>query len=113
MTAICQTCPETVCTELRAEQLKLDRFSIDAAAADQVYSDNPVPPPGYRNASDDDLKAMGLKRSFIDRPIDPTTDKPSDFRAAVFINDQTGDRLVAFRGSTLSGEDWRTNAQQA
>ncbi len=116
---VLQVCPFSVCPDLLAEQKKLARFEIDAAAASSAYepydpnssTTTRTPPPGYRNATDDDLTTMNLTREFIDNPTMPHTDKPSDFRAAVFVNEKTGEKLVAFKG-TSSLEDWKNNLQQ-
>ncbi len=110
---VCQTCKATKCAELRSEEAKLERFTTDAIAADQVYADKPVPPPGYRNATDDDLIGLGLSRSYIESPYDEVAKRKSDFKATVFVNETTGEKLVAFRGSGARLQDWETNLDQA
>ena len=47
----------------------------------------------------------------LEHPINPKTKKPTDFRAAVFVNNQSGTALVAYKGTT-SREDWATNFAQ-
>lgn len=115
MSGVVARCPDAKCPALRAELAKLDRFQIDAAAASAAYDpiDKRVPPPGFRNATDADLADMNLTREFIDNPTFAGRSEPSNFRAAVFVNETTGERLVAFKGTTMtSGEDWKNNAQQ-
>lgn len=117
--SVLQVCSLSVCSTLLAEQQKLARFEIDAAAASSAYEPHDpntptttrTPPPGYRNATDDDLATMNLTRDFIENPTMPHTDNPSDFRAAVFVNETTREKLVAFKG-TSSLEDWKNNLQQ-
>ncbi|NVN41737.1 PAAR domain-containing protein, partial [Ameyamaea chiangmaiensis] len=102
-----------VCSALRDEQATFERFRVDAQAASAAYDppESRTPPDGYRNATDDDLRTLGLKKSMLEHPVDPRTTKPTDFRAAVFINNTTNAPIVAFKG-TSSGEDWKTNAAQ-
>lgn len=110
-----QPCAGAKCPALRAEAAKIERYEIDAQASKAVY--DPMPgrkaPDGYHNATDDELADMNLSRDYIDNPIDPKTGKPSNFRSAVFINDKTGETLIAYKGTTPSSlEDWKNNAQQ-
>lgn len=110
-----QSCAVPLCARLRAELAKIRRYEIDAAAAEGAYE--PMPdrkaPPGYHNATDEELARMNLTRDYMDHPINPATGKPSDFRSAAYINDTTGETLIAFKGTTpTSLEDWRNNAQQ-
>ncbi len=102
-----------VCTALRGEEATFERFRIDAQAASAAYDppETRSAPDGYRNASVADLNKLGLKPEALEHPIDPKTNKPTQFRAAVFINDKTGAPLVAYKGTT-SGEDWATNFGQ-
>lgn len=109
---VCKECKQQTCTKLRTEEAKLKRFKIDAQAADAAYSDNPIPPKGFRNATDDDLNNLGLTRDYIQNPIDKKTGQPTNFKTAVFVNESNGEKIIAFRGSTLSGDDWTTNAKQ-
>ena len=105
-----------VCTALRAEAAKFAQFAVDAAAAEAAY-DPPATrkaPPGYHNATPAELQKLRLNEAMLEHPIDPKTGQPSDFRAAVFMNDQTGAPLVAFKGTTpTSGQDWAANTGQA
>lgn len=108
-------CKQSICRALAEEASKIARFKIDAAASEAAYADlnDRVPPDGFRNAKDADLARLGLSRDFIDHPIDPKTGKPSNFRAVVFINDATQEKLIAFKGTTwYSPEDWANNARQ-
>lgn len=102
-----------VCTALRGEEATFERFRIDAQAASAVYDppETRKPPEGYRNATTEDLRKLRLKPDMLEHPIDPNTKEPTEFRAAVFINDRTGAPLVAYKGTT-SGADWKTNISQ-
>jgi uncharacterized Zn-binding protein involved in type VI secretion len=102
-----------VCAALRGEEATFERFRIDAQAASAVYDppETRKPPEGYRNATTEDLRKLRLKPDMLEHPIDPNTKEPSEFRAAVFINDRTGAPLVAYKGTT-SGADWKTNISQ-
>jgi hypothetical protein len=109
LSALVQACSK--CPKLRAEAAKHRQFATDADAAQSVYADAPTPPRGYRAATDSELAEMRLTREYIDEPLDPQTGRPTEFRAAVFIEERTGDPLVAFRG-TQSIDDWRANFSQ-
>ena len=102
-----------VCTALRGEEATFERFRIDAQAASAVYDppETRKPPEGYRNATTEDLRNLRLKADMLEHPVDPNTKEPSDFRAAVFINDRTGAPLIAYKGTT-SIPDWKTNINQ-
>lgn len=103
-----------ICSALRSEQDRFEHFRIDAQAASAVYNpkESRIPPDGYRNATEEDLKKLGLNSEMIEHPRDRANhNKPTDFRAAVFINGKTGVPLVAFKGTT-SLEDWKTNFSQ-
>ncbi len=102
-----------VCTVLRGEEATFERFRIDAQAASAAYDppETRKPPEGYRNATTEDLRKLRLKPDMLEHPVNPETQQPTDFRAAVFIDDRTGAPLVAYKGTT-SGEDWKTNLGQ-
>lgn len=102
-----------VCTALRGEEATFERFRIDAQAATAVYDppETRKPPDGYRNATTEDLRKLRLKPDMLEHPVNPETKQPTDFRAAVFIDDRTGAPLIAYKGTT-SGEDWKTNISQ-
>ncbi len=104
-----------ICVSLRAEQVKLERFRIDAQAASAAYEppETRTPPEGYRNATEADLGRLRLTANMLEHPIDPKTGEQSEFRAAVFIDQKTGSPLVAYKGTTMtSGGDWTVNAEQ-
>lgn len=104
-----------ICSALRADEAKLDQFAVDAAAAQAAY-DPPATrkaPPGYHNATAADLQSLRLSEAMLEHPIDRKTGQPSEFRAAVFMNDKTGAPIIAYKGTTLSSrEDWLVNAEQ-
>ncbi|GBQ98241.1 hypothetical protein AA23498_3158 [Acetobacter nitrogenifigens DSM 23921 = NBRC 105050] len=102
-----------VCSALRGEAATFERFRIDAQAASAAYDppESRTPPDGYRNATDEDLRKLRLSPEMLEHPTNPKTNKPTDFRAAVFINNKTNAPIVAFKG-TSSGEDWKTNFAQ-
>lgn len=123
MPEICRPCLAALCTRLREEKAKLQRFAeIDAKAANAAYEpyspgDEPdpkrVPPPGFRNATDADLEALNIPRSMIENPVFDKDKGPSAFRAAVFINETTKEVLMAYQGTDfLSLEDWKNNKLQ-
>lgn len=104
-----------VCSALRSDEGKLGQFAIDAAAAEAAYAppETRRAPPGYHNATAAELQSLGLKETMLEHPVDPATGKPSEFRAAVFMNDKTGAPIVAYKGTTPSSrEDWLVNAEQ-
>ena len=106
-----------VCSALRGQQNDLARFAIDAQAAAAAYDppETRKAPDGYRNATTEDLTALGLSQDMLEHPLNRSTNPPTktEFRAAVFINKRTNAPLVAFKGtSPFSGEDWNTNIRQ-
>ncbi|MBA4178145.1 MAG: hypothetical protein C0505_16550 [Leptothrix sp. (in: Bacteria)] len=71
-----------------------------------------APPPGFKNATADDLAGMGLTQDML-------TPEGSQFRAAVYMKDEAvwgpdpkPAAVVAFRGSTPAKEDWDNNFAQ-
>jgi uncharacterized Zn-binding protein involved in type VI secretion len=102
-----------ICVSLRAEQGKLERFRIDAQAASAAYDppETRTPPEGYRNATEADLGRLRLTADMLEHPTNRKTGEPSEFRAAVFIDQKTGSPLIAYKGTT-SGADWAVNAEQ-
>ncbi len=104
-----------ICASLRAEEATLERFRIDAQAAAAAYDppETRKAPDGYHNATPEELRRLGLNKAMLEHPVDPTTHKPTEFRAAVFMNNKTGAPLVAYKGtSPLSGDDWSANVNQ-
>ncbi len=69
-----------------------------------VYRDTASPPPEYRVARAEDLDRLGIRTQDLSSPV-------SAFRARVYIHHETGDAVVAFRGSQ-TGDDWRANIRQ-
>lgn len=70
------------------------------------------PPPGFTNATPEQLKAMGLNEEML-RP------RGTNFRAGVYIKDPAvwgpnprPSAVIAFRGSTSAEEDWDNNFAQ-
>lgn len=105
--------PPSTCDLLRADAAKIAQFLVEAQAAQAVY-DPPgerTPPPGYRNATPEDLRRLNLTEAMLEHPIDPTTGEPTEFRAGVLVNNATGAPLVAFKGTTSSA-DWMQNFYQ-
>ena len=104
-----------VCSALRGDEAALARFAVDAQAAGAAY-DPPAtrkPPDGYRNATAEDLRKLGLSEEMLEHPINRQTKQPTEFRAAVFMNKTTGAPLVAFKGtSPLSRQDLNADVQQ-
>jgi hypothetical protein len=115
----CKKC--VTCNRLRAEHDKILKFQANATAASSVY-DPPgqrSAPPGYKEATEEQLKKMNLTPVMLEHPDDPKTKKPSNFRAAVFVPDDTKDNeqpksaIVAFKGTNpTSWDDWKNNYQQ-
>jgi hypothetical protein len=85
----------------------VDRKTLALMAAD-VYKTRPVPPPGFREANANDLKAINLK------PTDLSS-KTSAYFARVYVSGSGADTkyVVAFRGSTSDKGDWIANGRQA
>ena len=102
-----------VCTVLRGEEATFERFRIDSQAAAAAYDPPEIrtSPDGYHNATAAELQKLGLSSDMLEHPIDPNTNKATQFRAAVFIDDKTGDPLVAYQG-TASGEDVGVDVDQ-
>lgn len=108
-----QGAPPTTCDLLRADTAKMAQFLTEALAAQAAYKppDERTAPPGHRNATPEDLRRLRLTEAMLEHPVNPETGEPTEFRAAVFINEETGAPLVAFKGTT-SGADWMQNARQ-
>ncbi|WP_425229570.1 hypothetical protein [Sphingomonas sp.] len=101
------------CQDLLAEEAKLKRLRADGAAAAAAYKPPGDPdgvPPGYTEATPEQLREMNLNPAMLEHPRDGNG-KPTDFRARVFVNSTTGERIVAFKG-TESGADWGQNLRQ-
>lgn len=113
MSAAVQKCAGADCPRLRREWAKHEEFDVRAQAASAAYDKNPKAPPGYRNATDAELNAMGVDRKMLDSPIDPKTGKPSQFRAVVFMGNNGQPPLVAFRGSQSMDDFTKANIPQA
>jgi Lipase (class 3) len=77
--------------------------SLALLAAD-TYRANPSPPPEYRVARAEDLDRLGLTAQDLSSPV-------SAFRARVYVHNESGDAVVAFRGSATPN-DWRANVRQ-
>ncbi|MEO0501323.1 MAG: Mbeg1-like protein [Pseudomonadota bacterium] len=87
------------------EQRELDM----ARLADDVYQTNATPPPGWRVASEADLKNINLT------PADLTI-SDTGFRARVYVagSGENTDYVVAFKGTDFSSRiDWINNVRQA
>ena len=113
-----QACPDDA---PRAARLRRDMDKVEEARlAKHVYlkydngapDDLKAPPPGYLDATPEDLQRLGLKQDML-------TPDNTQFRAAVYRKDPAvwGDDVkpayaVAFRGSTLEQEDWDNNFRQ-
>lgn len=111
-------CPEHV---VEAVRLRQDMDEVEhARLAKHVYlkhdpdapADLLTAPPGFLDATDDELDQLGLKAVDL-------APKGSAFRAAVYRKDPAvwdGDAVpafrVVFRGSTLALEDWQNNFAQ-
>ena len=113
-----QGCPEHAAN---AARLRSDMDEVEhARLAKHVYvkyddnapADLKAPPPGYLDASPEELGQLGLDQMML-------TPDDSSFRAAVYKKDPLvwGDDAkppyeVVFRGSTLAQEDWDNNFAQ-
>jgi len=111
-------CPDHADAAARLRR-DMDQFE-HARVAKAVYlkydedapADLKAPPPGFLDATDDDLASLGLKQSML-------APDNSSFRAAVYKKDPVvwGDDPqppydLVFRGSTLAPEDWQNNFAQ-
>ena len=103
MAAIIQSCAGPLCPALLAEEAKLKRLRVDGAAAAAAYQPpgQRIPPPGYHEATPDELRQMNLNQAMLEHPRN-AKGEPTDFRAAVFVSDTTDERIVAFKGTTPS-----------
>ena len=113
-----QGCPDHAAN---AARLRSDMDEVEhARLAKHVYvkydkdapDDLKVPPPGYLDASPEELGQLGLRQGML-------TPEGTDFRAAVYKKDPLvwGEGAgppyeVVFRGSTLVQEDWDNNFAQ-
>lgn len=107
------TVQQCTCQQLLAEEAKLKRLRNDGAAAAAAYNppgDKTGLPPGYDEATPQQLREMNLSPAMLEHPKDESGN-PTDFRARVFVNNTTGERIVAFKG-TSSGSDWGQNLRQ-
>ena len=105
-----------------AARLRSDMDEVEhARVAKHVYlkydestpDDLKPPPPGYLEASSEDLQRLGLRQDML-------TPDDTAFRAAVYKKDPLvwGENAkpayeVVFRGSTLAKEDWVNNFAQS
>jgi hypothetical protein len=114
-----QPCSAGTCPQLRAEEAKLKRAQVDgklAAAAYQPPGQRTDLPPGYSEATPEQLHQMNLSPDMLEHPKNAKGEE-TNFRAAVFVNNDTGERTIAFKGSadpfSLSGNtDWGNNLRQ-
>lgn len=101
------------CEGLRKEKEAVEKAQERAAMAEATYEKDPSkrrPPPGWSNASDEDLRSLGLINSNGEKL---TTITDSDFGSAVFKNNSTGEYVIGFEGTKpLSRQDWLTNGGQ-
>ena len=113
-------CPLDICAQLRAERTKLRRLQVDGKLAAASYAApgerGPLLPPNYREATPDQLRQMNLTPEMLEHPRN-AKGEPTGFRAAVFVDQNTGDRVIGFKGSSdafsLSGNtDWGNNLRQ-
>ena len=105
-------CAASPCPALLVEEAKLKRLRPDGLAAAQAYNapGDRTPPPGYHEATPAELKEMNLKPEMLEHPKN-AKGEVTDFRAAVFVNNKTGERIIAFKG-TDTGADWGQNFRQ-
>lgn len=98
----CPKCCQTVCAEIA----KLKQFQTEGKMAAEVYKPSGQRNvPGYTEVTDPgELRKLGLKPDMLTPP-------DSEFRAAVFRKDGTGDYSIAYKGTT-SKADWLQNLSQ-
>lgn len=102
------------CEGLAREKEHIEQAQRDAKMADQAYVDPNArrAPPGYSNATDQDLIDLGI--------LDPETgineldhSELPGFRGAVFKNNLTQDYVIAFKGTDPTRvADWVQNLGQ-
>lgn len=108
------SCPDHVdtATRLRGDMDEVENMRC-AKAVYGARDGAPVPiPPGFKAPSEEDLAGMGLTQDML-------TPKGTQFTAAVYMKDPAvwgpspePAAVVAFRGSTVAGEDWKNNFAQ-
>ena len=88
----------------RTASAELATARTHAALAADVYNDVAAPPAGWRVASADELRGMGLRTDMLES---------GDFRARVYAEGSGADAqyVVAFRGTQSAG-DWVQNVRQ-
>lgn len=106
-----QTLGDLDCPGLARQEDKIAQAQIKAKLAVAVYQEpeQQILPQGWSQATDDDLRNLGL----MDSQGRKLTEIPdSDFRADVFRGPD-GKTVVAFKGTMpTSLEDWKNNIQQ-
>lgn len=103
-----QRCPyDPECVALANNLVENAAAREKAALANAAYGADP--PPGWHDATEEDLKSLGL----IDEDGENLTRMPgSDFKARV-MKDDDGNFTIAFKGTTpTSTDDWAANIGQ-
>lgn len=108
----CEECREATCQRLK-EQLARNQEEQDKAKLASASYDDPTNAPlpeGYRRATDQDLRDLGLLdddgNSLLELEGHP------DFNAEAFVKDD-GSYVVGFQGTNMwSSGDWRANLGQ-
>ncbi|GEM_PF-3352604 len=101
-----------VCGKLRAKGKLLKRLKRDGDAAAAVYNDTLPPDSPLREATDEELAHYNLNRAYMEHLTDQDGN-PTGFRARMYIDKATGEKLVAFRGTTSADGDIAADWQQA
>ncbi len=101
-----------ICNQLRADRKRLKRAKRDAAAAAAVYEDKLPPDSPLREATDEELAQYNLSRDYMEGLKDKDGN-PTGFRARMYIDKATGEKVVAFRGTTSADGDIMADVQQA
>lgn len=109
--AACKECREEICGKLGQELARNKDEQEKAMLASASYGDPNAPlPPGYRRATDQDLRDLGLLdadgNSLLELEGHP------DFNAEVFAKND-GSYVIGFQGTNAtSWDDWKSNFGQ-
>ena len=107
----CQTCRESTCEHLKKQLAQNKDEQEKALLASASYGDPNAPlPEGYRRATDQDLKDLGLLDDNGNSLL--TLKGHADFNAEVFAKND-GSYVIGFQGTNFtSRDDWKNNLRQ-
>jgi len=104
-------CIPCACNRLRKQQKDLKCIKRDAEAASAVYDDELPPGSNLRPATDAELADFALDKNYMENLN--VKGAKTGFRARMYVDKTTGEKLIAFRGTTSDDGDIKADVQQA